>query len=163
MCGPQLPPPGRIYPDALAKLGSSQVRQANNWSIGWSKVQPTSLVFLWTDRGGFFNLVWIWPLEVVKSGQTAFWAMCFRATLSSRRNYLIWIMQGVGQDDMTFPWGLQYLTLLIFLINLSLGFWKLDSQGSSNLMSLIVASFWKIWHSLLLLFLLEAPALVHLL
>ena len=79
--------------------------------------------------------------EVVKSGQAAFWAMCFHATLSARWNYLICIMQGVGQDDMTFPWGLQYLMLLIFLLNLGLGFWKLDSQGSSNLISLIVASF----------------------
>lgn len=68
--------------------------------------------------------------EVVKSGQAAFWAVCFDATLSTRWNYLICIMQGVGQDDMTFPWNFQYYMVLVFLISLGLGFWKLAFQGS---------------------------------
>jgi len=53
--------------------------------------------------------------EVVKSGQAAFWAIYFDATLSARWNYLICTMQGVGQDDMKFPWGLQFLVLLVSL------------------------------------------------
>lgn len=60
--------------------------------------------------------------EVIKSGQNAFWAMCFHAMLSARWNYIIGIMQGVGQADTMFPWGLWCLILLIFPINLGLSF-----------------------------------------
>lgn len=132
-----------------------------NWiAAKWNKqiIEAQDEERISSDLPSFSEMteVGFWPcmdpasLEVVKSRLDAFWTMCFHATQSARWNNVTWIAQGVGQDDSSFPWGLQSLVLLIFFVPFFVC--KIDSQGILNLISLNVACFWKIWHSVMLLF-----------